>query len=196
MEKIDYDCFSTFVNVSKAISSTLELPSVLDLILKESVKSLELKAGVISLLNRENNQLELAAHLNLSQEFINKGPVDASKSISDVFTLKRAVAISDIKTNKDLQYPEACEKEGIKSILSVPVIFKDDFIGELRLYGGQPREFTYKEVEFITALAEQGGIAIENALYMEKVKNEHKDEMENLWDWFRAMTGQRGGLDG
>jgi transcriptional regulator with GAF, ATPase, and Fis domain len=73
--------------------------------------------------------------------------------------------------------------------LSVPIVFKDNVIGVLRLFDSKSREFTYREVEFITALSEQGGIAIENARYMEKVMKDHKKEVEELWDWFRSMTG-------
>jgi GAF domain-containing protein len=68
-------------------------------------------------------------------------------------------------------------------------------IGVLRLYGAEPRDFTYREVEFISALADQGGIAIENARYMEKVLKDHKKEMEELTDWFASMTGPSA-LDG
>jgi hypothetical protein len=50
-------------------------------------------------------------------------------------------------------------------------------------------------VEFISALADQGGIAIENARYMEKVLKDHKKEMEELSDWFASMTGSSA-LDG
>jgi hypothetical protein len=66
----------------------------------------------------------------------------------------------------------------------------------LRLYDSEPREFTYREVEFITALAEQGGVAIENARYMEKVMKDHKKEVEELWDWFSSMSGGSHMLDG
>ena len=110
-------------------------------------------------------------------------------------TDKRPVVVPDVSADSRLQYPEACKKEGIGSILSVPIMFREKVIGVLRLYDAKPREFTYREVEFISALADQGGIAIENARYMEKVLKDHKKEMEELTDWFDAMTGG-GALDG
>jgi len=185
----EQDYFSAFVSVSKAISSTLDLKEVLDLILKKAIESLNLKAGVISLLNRKKNQLEIIAHRNLSEDFINKGPVLADKSLPNGIYTKRPAIVSNIEDDSQLQYPDACKKEGIGAILSVPILFKDEVIGILRLYDSKPREFTYREVEFMTALAEQGGIAIENARYMQKVMKEHKKEMEDLTDWFTAMSG-------
>ena len=195
MQAREQDYFSAFVSISKAISSTLNLKEVLDLILKHAVDSLGLKAGAISLLDAKKNRLQLIANRNLSQDYLDKGPVAADKSMPGAITDKRPVVVPDVTADSRLQYPEACKKEGIGAILSVPIMFREKVIGVLRLYDAKPREFTYREVEFISALADQGGIAIENARYMEKVLKDHKKEMEELTDWFDAMTGG-GALDG
>ncbi len=174
--------------MSKAISSSLNLDEVLDTILKNAIESLNLKAGVISLLNKKENRLEVIAQRNLSDEFINKGPILADKSMPDAVSTKRPALVADIENECQLQYPEACKKEGIGAILSVPILLKDELIGVLRLYSSEPREFTYREVEFMTALAEMGGIAIKNAQYMHKMEKDHKKEVEELWDWFNSMS--------
>jgi GAF domain-containing protein len=181
--------FSTFVKISKAISSSLDMREVLDLILKNAIDALDLKAGVISLLNKRENRLEVIAHRNLSEEFINKGPILADKSMPDAIETKRPAILENIENECQLQYPEACKVEGIKAILSVPIVLQDELIGILRLYDGKPREFTYREVEFITALAEQGGIAIRNARYLQRLKKDHKKEMDELVEWFNSMSG-------
>jgi len=189
------DYFLAFVHVSKAISSTLNLQEVLDLIVKEAIRSLELKAGAISLLNKKEGRLELITQQNLSKAFLKKGPVLADRSIARAIRAGGPVIVPDIEHDDQLQYPEECKREGIRSILSVPIIFKDETIGVLRLYGSKSRDFTPQEVEFIIALAEQGGIAIENARFMQELQNSHKEEMRELWDWFHAMTG-KAALDG
>jgi GAF domain-containing protein len=189
MESKGNDFFSAFVNISKAISTSHDLREVLDLIVKYGVDSLNMKAGAVSLWNKKENRLELIIQRNLSEEFVNKGPVLADKSMPGAFLTKRPVVVPNVEQDKQIQYPEACKKEGIGSILSVPIAFKNNVIGMLRLYDAKPREFTYREVEFITALAEQGGVAIENTRYMEKVMKDHKKEVEELWDWFRCMSG-------
>ena len=189
MQTVERDYFRAFIIVSKAISSSLNLKKVLDLILKHGINSMDMKAGAINLWNKKTNRLDLVTQRNLSQEFISKGPVFADKSIPDVITTKAPVVVENIEECHQLQYPEECKKEGIQSILSIPIIFKDNVIGVLRLYDSKTREFSFREVEFITALTEQGGIAIENARYMEKVIKDHKEEVEDLWDWFSSMSG-------
>ena len=86
------DFFSAFVSVSKAISSTRNLKDVLDLIVKHGIDSLDMKAGAISLWNKKENRLELITQRNLSQEFINKGPIlaDPQHRAQDVHLLAQA----------------------------------------------------------------------------------------------------------
>jgi len=186
MQTVERDYFRAFIIVSKAISSSLNLKKVLDLILKHGINSMDMKAGAINLWNKKTNRLDLVTQRNLSQEFISKGPVFADKSIPDVITTKAPVVVENIEECHQLQYPEECKKEGIQSILSIPIIFKDNVIGVLRLYDSKTREFSFREVEFITALTEQGGIAIENARYMEKVIKDHKEEVEDLFHRCRS----------
>ena len=62
METKERDYFSTFVSVSKAISSSLNLQEVLNLIVNHAVDSLEIKAGAISLLNKKRNRLKVGAY--------------------------------------------------------------------------------------------------------------------------------------
>lgn len=201
MEKQNF--FSAFVSISKAISSSLDLREVLDLIVSHAVDSLDLKAGTLSLWNKEKNRLELIAHRNLSQEFLEKGPVFVDKSIPDTIMLKRIVVVPNAWDYEHIQYPDACEREGIKSIVSVPIIFRENVIGVLRLYDSESRKFTNQEIEFITALSEQGAIAIENARSMQQVLERHKKEMEDhkkeveeIWDWFDSTYNYPRILDG
>lgn len=196
MQEKEPDYFSAFVSISKAISSSLDFQEVLGLIVKHAVESLDLKAGALSLWNRRENRLELITQRDLSEEFLNKGPILADKSIPKAITSKKPVVVSNVENDRQVQYPEACKKEGIKSILSVPIVFKDNVIGVLRLYDSKPREFTPREVEFMTALAEQGGIAIQNARHMEKVLRDHEKEIGELWDWFDSIAGYPRVLDG
>ena len=188
MKDIERHYFKAFVNVAQAISSTLDLQEVLDLIVANAVEVLDLKAGLFSLWNRHQNRLEIVTHLNLSQDFLEKGPIYADRSIPRAITTGKPVVIPNIEHDDQLQYPDACRKEGIKALLSIPVIFKEDIIGVLRLYDGKVRAFSEDEVEFVTALAEQGGVAIENARFMDQLKKDHARELDDLWNWFSDMA--------
>jgi GAF domain-containing protein len=72
-------------------------------------------------------------------------------------------------------------EEGIKSILSVPIALKGTIIGVMRLYTAAPRDFTDDEITFISSLAEQAALAMENARMYQKLKGEYEELMGDLY---------------
>jgi GAF domain-containing protein len=75
----------------------------------------------------------------------------------------KVVLVKDAYNDSRIQYRAEKAREGINTILSVPMVAKDKVIGVLRLYSEEPRDFTDEEIEFVSALAEMGGLAIANA---------------------------------
>lgn len=69
------------------------------------------------------------------------------------------VAIFDVADDPRIQYPEAAKKEGIASLVSVPVVSGGRIIGALRLYTAEPWEFTLENLNFIQAMANITGMA-------------------------------------
>jgi GAF domain-containing protein len=120
------------------------------------------------------------AHFGLSDRYVNKGPVEADKSISEAMTGK-AVIIYDAVSDPRTPYPQALAEEGINSITSIPILLKGNVIGVLRLYSSQPRSFSEEEIMFMTSLAEQAALALENARMYQKLKKEHEELMGDLY---------------
>jgi FOG: GAF domain len=90
-------------------------------------------------------------------------------------------------TDAGVQYKKEKQEEGIVSILCVPIKSKENVIGVLRLYSDRQREFTDDEIILVTALAYQGGLAIQNASLYLMVQEDIKDLKENIWShksWF------------
>jgi GAF domain-containing protein len=75
-------------------------------------------------------------------------------------------------------------REGISSILSVPLLVKNKVTGALRVYTSEPREFSEEETRFLYGFAEQVALAIENARSYEDVKDEYEALRDDLWDFF------------
>ncbi len=162
--------YETFIKVSNAISHSKE-PEEVALITVEGIKSaLGIKACALFLLNHKTQELELASSFGLSDEYLNKGPISALKSISE--SLKEGpVAIYNVMDDPRLQYPEEAKKEGISSILSVPILVSDKILGAIRVYTAEPWEFTLNDVNFVNALAQIAGMAISMARYSKGLKS-------------------------
>ncbi len=153
------------------LTSTLDVEKVLDVIVQRIPEVIGVDAATIRLLDPAGEKLLLVASCGLSQEYLNRGPIDAEQSVSQALS-GTPTAIYDALSYPDIQYPEAIQKEGIKSLLIAPVIMKDKIAGVLRLLTKEPRQFKKSEIEFIAALAEQCGIAIENANIYEEQNNQ------------------------
>jgi len=152
----------TFFDVNQTIFSSLSLKEILKVLVKKTVSALGAKAGSLRLMDEQTKRLELAASQNLSKKYLNKGPLSSDQSIPEVMEGK-VVLVKDAHNDSRIQYRAEKIREGINTILSVPVVAKDKVIGVLRLYSEERRDFSDEEVEFVSALAEMGGIAIANA---------------------------------
>jgi len=159
-----YHQMRTLYETLRAVNSTLNLPQVLSTIVRQATEAMGVKASSIRLLDEERRFLEMSAAYGLSDAYLTKGRVDPQRGEVDRLTLQgKAVALLDATADPRFQYPEEARKEGIRSVLSVPMMLMDRAIGVLRVYTAEVREFTQQEIEFLTALASQGAAAIQNA---------------------------------
>ena len=176
----------TFLHLAASISSSLDLKTILQTLTEDVAQSLDVKAASVRLLDNDKHTLKLVASFGLSERYLNKGPISADKSIAEALKGK-PVVIRNAFTDKDVQYKQEKKDEGIVSILCVPIKSKNDVIGVLRLYSDRPREFSEDEIILVTAMASQGGLAIQNACLYLTVQDDIKDLKENIWShklWF------------
>ncbi len=126
----------------------------------ESVKTaMDVKGCTLFLVDRMTDELKIAGSFGLSRNYLDKGPISSLKSIAE--SIKEGpVAIYDVGDDPRLQYPEEAKKEGIASILSVPITVHERIIGALRVYTAEPWEFTLEDVNFVHAVAQIAGMAI------------------------------------
>ena len=152
--------YETLIKITSAISATRE-PEEVVLVTVESIKTaLDVKGCTLFLINRKTRELQIAASYGLSENYLNKGPISALKSIAR--SLKEGpVAIYDVSDDPRLQYPKEAKKEGIASILSIPISVHGNVIGALRVYTSKPWEFTLEDVNFVQAVAQIVGMAID-----------------------------------
>jgi signal transduction protein with GAF and PtsI domain len=144
---------------------------------------LEVKGCTIFLLDKEQKRLGVSASYGLTQAYVSKGPIDAEKSITECLSGER-VLVPDATNDSRVQYPEEAKREGVASILSVPMSIKERIIGVLRIYTSVPREFSDVENEFISGLAEIGSIGIENARMHDHLKGDYEKLMSDVYQYF------------
>jgi len=173
------------IKISQSISSTLSLDNVLQMIVENAAKILGMKAASIRLLNEGRRTLKVRAAYGLSKAYLEKGPIELEKSFIDRECLKcKVVSVPNIKKDKRLQYRDELIREGIMALLTLPLTVKGVSIGVLRVYTSTPYTFNESEIDFLSALACQGAIAIENARLFEHIKSEYKELTRDVWKWY------------
>ena len=167
---------SAFIKITRSISSSIDLQEVLHLIVKSTCEITGSKGCTLMLLDGEGERFEVKSSYGLSDQYVGKGPVSADKSISE--TLKgKPVIIEDAASDPRVQYPREAKNEGIASIVSVPIISRERIIGALRLYTSILCHFTQDDIDFLSAIAMQSGLAIENARMYEQAKSNYEKRM-------------------
>ena len=168
--------YESLIRITKAIS-TLRDPEEIVLITVEGVtNALKVKGCTLFLFSRRSDELKLAGNFGLSDDYLNKGPVSSLRSIATALQDRLPVAIFDVADDPRIQYPEDAIREGIASILSVPIIIGENLIGCMRVYTAEPWEFTLNDVNFVQAVAQVVGMGLE----MCRVNKGLKDSIDIL----------------
>lgn len=154
------DFFRTFQDIMKRVSTARRSMNVLHDITEVVARSMGVKGSALFLLDRRKRVLEVVSSYGLSSRYLTKGPVLADRSIKESLE-GMSVCVDDVSTDPRIQYPEEAAQEGIRSILSAPVIFKRRVIGVLRVYTSVPTEFSMEDVEFVEGLADLAALVIE-----------------------------------
>jgi len=162
--------YQALYEVAEAISSSLETEVVLNRIVEGAAEAIGAKGCSLMLLSPDKKVLlHIAAH-GLSDWYMRKGPVSVDKSMADALKGK-SVAVFNAPEDQRIQYREQARREGIASILCVPVWLKSEVDGVMRLYTSEHREFTEDDIFFLKAVAHLGAIALENAKLYEAIKS-------------------------
>jgi signal transduction protein with GAF and PtsI domain len=149
----------TFRSITGAIGGTDSLDSMTSLLTQLLVTRLGIKGCIIFFLNPDAGELEILSSFGLSPGYLTKGPVSAFKSIGDILEGGPAV-VTDVGKDTSLQYPEEAKKEGIRTIVSVPIIFSKQTMGVLRLYHHEVWEISEEDLASLHILAEVIGLAL------------------------------------
>ena len=165
------DYLRLLLDVTKTITASLTTDDLFDLIVSRIPEVIEVDAATIRLLDPSGKRLVLQAASGLSDAYLNRGPIDAEASVLTALE-GTPIAIADAESDARIRYPDAARQEGIKSILVAPIPIRGKISGILRLLTRTRREFNREEIEFVAALAEQCGIAIQNARTYENQKRQ------------------------
>ncbi len=180
--------------IDKAITSSLDLQSVLDILMEKIDLVLPYSATAVRLFNPKSALLEPVACRNLDEEEWKAEQWRGGRGIPNVvFETKAPVMMSNVQRDPRTRDPEFFRRHGLVSYLGVPLIVQDEILGVLSFYTKEEHQFSSEEVDFLTTLAGQAAIVIHNAQLYEKIDFSRR-ELELTNQYLEKSLKQLSGL--
>lgn len=162
--------FESLVKVGQTINSALHLEDALQLIVREACLLMEARVGSLVLVDETGQWLDLKASYGAGDDYLRKPRVSVTDSlVGAVVRRHKPVQVENVLTSSRYQNTEAARREGLVSLLSVPLIFSERCLGALNVYKGAPHFFSNDEIRLLTALADLSALAIDKARLYERI---------------------------
>jgi len=160
----------SLVSVGQTINSALNVDEALQVITREACQLMRAKVCSLLLLDDSREWLDLRASHGASPEYVNKPRLSLGESlVGMVVRRKKPVQVEDVRNSALYQNVEVAQREGLVSLLSVPLLYRQQAIGALSIYTERPHSFSNEEIRILSALAELSAVAIEKARLYERI---------------------------
>jgi len=174
------------VEMSAMINSSLDVDAVLAQAMDVVITLTEAERGFILLTNESTGELEYRVARGVEPS--DHGYEVSRTILNEVITTGKALLTDNASVDPNLQESETVARFVLRSVLCVPLVYKDLIIGAVYV-DNRYREgvFTERELNLLTAFANQTAIAIENALLYTRVQQQLEeisrvnDLLENIF---------------
>jgi len=152
------------LEVAKLVVSTLDIKKVLEAILKSAMRLTDTSAGSIALYNKDTGEMEMKAHSGFSKDFVGDARWKVRKGgLTDRILRSRKPTVITDTTNKEFFSNPIAIKEGIKSMVCVPLVLEDELIGIFYVDDFSPRKFSDRELRLLYILSSFASMSINHA---------------------------------
>ncbi len=161
----------TLYRVGQTIATVPTLNDVLNRVVAEVRTLMDAKVSSILLLDDAREHLSIQATSGAAAEYANRPAMKIRETLVGETALSgRTLEIRDVRKEKRFYAHDMARREGLCSLLSVPIHHLDRPIGVLNIYTGSPKEFDESERGLLAALAGQAAVAIVNARRLERLQ--------------------------
>jgi len=137
------DIIEALSRIGEAITSDLYLEDILKLIVAVTAEVMDSKICSLMLLDPKTKELAIKATQSISREYIDKDPLKLGEGIAGKVAVKnKPEVVYNISEDKNYRYPDIAKKEGLVSLLCVPLHFKGKVVGTLTTYTSRPHHFS------------------------------------------------------
>ncbi|MCX7824664.1 MAG: GAF domain-containing protein [Verrucomicrobiae bacterium] len=170
----------TLITIGRDILSPLTLDEVLQRVVREARRLMNARLSSLLLLTPDREELELRASDGAGEDYVRRPNLKVCDCLLGVVVRhKRPLTVANVQESDQYRHTELARKEGLVSLLSVPLTSGGDAIGVLSVYTAEPHRFSNDDILLLTALASLGSVAVRKAQLYEKIVDAEEQLRQN-----------------
>lgn len=178
--RVKASLFESLINVSRTINSTLNLDEALRAITREACRLMRAKMCSLLMLDESRQWLDLRASHGAGGAYLKKPRLNVEESLLGVVVRrKKPLQVPNVQVDTRYQNVDVARREGLISLLSVPLLFAGEALGALNVYTSRPYHFSNEEIRILSALAELSAIALQRAQLYERAVDVEEQLRQN-----------------
>ncbi|MBL7175032.1 MAG: GAF domain-containing protein [Desulfobacteraceae bacterium] len=176
-----------------------DLRKLMDSATKNAAKIMGVKGCSIKLLDDQRERLIFASTHGLSEDYVKaKEGIDIKKSPINRKIIEGSYhAIGKIDEKDYFQYPEDIYKEGIDSMMCLPLRVEKMVLGVFCVYSGVSYYFTDSDVKFFSLMADLTALSIESlkrelnkTWFLKKAAHQLRSPMNTIYSMLNLLRGR------
>ena len=176
-------------DINRAIASTLDLQSVMNILLEKVGQVFPQFGSMVHLLSPQKDVLEALVFRNVDAGSWQQTVPGENKGFNSITAhMKTPLVIKNAQNDPRSRRPEFLRRNGFVCYLGLPLIVKDEAVGVLALFSKENDAFADADIQFLSTLAGQAAIAIHNAQLYDKLKRAN-ETLEQTLEVKSILTG-------
>lgn len=179
---------SILYEVGQAMSATLDLKNLLDLIVKLAARHLKARKASLMLIDEDRKMMKINSSVGLRKWIVERTEIRVGQGITGrTAATGKAILAEDIATDERFRRPSKSTYQ-TGSFISVPLMRQEKVLGVLNVSDKRSMEpFDLDDFKLVTTLAAQAAISVENAtLY-----NSLREKITTLEELSRTRETER-----
>lgn len=202
-QKRQIEELQALAKVSEVVTSPQYLDDILNVVTEMAAQLMGATLCSIFLLDEKGTHLELRSAQNASPFYRQRPPLPLGKGIiGRVAMQNKPIAIEDVRVHPDYQEQQLARREGLVSLLSVPLSVREQVIGVFNCYSDDERTYSTEQEALFLTLANQTALAIEharlatNAAMVREMHHRIKNNLQTVAMLMQLQMGETTDADG
>ncbi len=161
---------SSVIEIGQTLFSTESMERALSQTSRLIRRLMKGKICSLMMISENGKELVLRASSGAGETYQSKPPIPIDESLIG-FVLKRGkpLTVMDVQDHDIFLYPDIAKKEGLVSLLAVPLMVDNQKMGVLSVYMPVVHRFSVAEIELLSTLGNLVALAIERGRLMERM---------------------------